>query len=102
MPRRIRAFVTFSSLVLVALAGPGVVQPSAAGAPSSEIPDRREFPVNPEINPCQDFFEQIHLPFIGFRKPSQQFFIAKSLRVKFHHRAHQFGLHCRAVLNHID
>jgi len=25
--------------------------------PSSEIPERREFPVNPAINPCEDFYE---------------------------------------------
>jgi putative endopeptidase len=26
-------------------------------APSSDIPERREFPVNPEVNPCQDFYK---------------------------------------------
>lgn len=28
-----------------------------ASAPSSEIPERREFPVNPEVNPCEDFYQ---------------------------------------------
>lgn len=30
---------------------------SPAPAPSSEIPDRREFPVNPNIHPCENFYE---------------------------------------------
>jgi putative endopeptidase len=29
----------------------------ATPAPSSAIPDRREFPVNPNINPCENFYE---------------------------------------------
>lgn len=30
---------------------------SPAVAPSSDIPDRREFPVNPNISPCENFYE---------------------------------------------
>ena len=29
----------------------------ATSQKTSEIPDRREFPVDPEVNPCDDFFQ---------------------------------------------
>ncbi|MBC7659518.1 MAG: M13 family metallopeptidase [Chitinophagaceae bacterium] len=42
--------VLFSATLLAA-------EPATNGAPSSEIPARREFPVNPTINPCDNFYE---------------------------------------------
>lgn len=33
------------------------ISANAKTAPSSEIPDRREFPVNTKVNPCSDFYE---------------------------------------------
>jgi putative endopeptidase len=32
-------------------------EPATNAAPSSSIPDRREFPVNDKINPCENFYE---------------------------------------------
>ncbi len=43
---------TFLTIALALLA-----QQGHAAAPSSEIPARREFPINSEINPCQDFYK---------------------------------------------
>ena len=42
--------VLFSAAVFAA-------EPATNGAPSSSIPDRREFPVNEKINPCDNFYE---------------------------------------------
>lgn len=43
-------FVFFSSIT-------GCKSTPSAKEPSSEIPERREFPVNAELNPCENFFE---------------------------------------------
>jgi putative endopeptidase len=34
-----------------------VAAPTEAAGPSSAIPDRREFPVNPNVSPCENFYE---------------------------------------------
>ena len=42
--------VLFSATLLAA-------EPATNGAPSSDIPARREFPINAGINPCDNFYE---------------------------------------------
>ncbi|MCX6131401.1 MAG: hypothetical protein NTX25_20355, partial [Proteobacteria bacterium] len=43
--------------VLGLLACPSMAALAKTQGPSSQIPDRREFPVNDQINPCQDFYQ---------------------------------------------
>ncbi len=52
-------------LLAGALAGPALAQSSPSAAPSSEIPDRREFPVNPNISACENFYEHACSPVIS-------------------------------------
>lgn len=48
---------TCAVLMALAVAGSAGGQSSPPRGPSSEIPDRREFPVNPAISPCENFYE---------------------------------------------
>jgi putative endopeptidase len=50
----ILALSLFSSLI-----GTGAYSAANAATPSSEIPARREFPTNPEIDPCTNFYEHV-------------------------------------------
>lgn len=47
----------FASFALAAPAAP--VSKSPAVKKSSRIPDRREFPTNPAVDPCKDFYEHV-------------------------------------------
>ncbi len=44
-------------LAITFLANFAAAAPTAAEGPSSAIPDRREFPVNPNVSPCENFYE---------------------------------------------
>lgn len=47
------------SLTAVMLFSGSAWSADAAPAPSSEIPAKREFPLNPAVNPCEDFHEYV-------------------------------------------